>query len=158
MVVCLDSGEPRRTCAMLLQTAAEFLLKEVDFVSSLYQAAELEVRTTERYVLVTLGGIYSYLASKDVPGRFRRPAWYVPTFVVVFAGLRALGLGLRQCQLLQWLKTTEAKALVGNVDAGWVQSFTKGAPIVAGTATAFYVVLTILTLVIAWRATRSSSD
>jgi len=144
--------------AALTQQAVEFLTKEADFVYQLYQATELEVRSTERYVLIGLGGLYSYLATKTIPDRFRKLAWYAPPFVVLFAGIRALGLGLRQKQLLEYLQVTEAKALEASGVIGWAQSFTNGKPIVATTAAVFYVLLFILTVAIAYRMTSRSSD
>ncbi|HXH94338.1 MAG TPA: hypothetical protein VNN25_22365 [Thermoanaerobaculia bacterium] len=141
-------------------TAADFLSKEATFVYDLYHAAELEVRLTERYVLLALGGIYSYLATtaaKEIPIRFRRLAWYAPTFVVVFAGFRALGLGFRQKEITEWLLRAEYSAHIAK-PAGWAQSTVCGFPIMAATASVFYIVLTVTTGFLAHRMSRSDSD
>jgi hypothetical protein len=58
--------------ASLSVEAVQFLTKETEFVYAFYQAAELEVRATERYVLIGLGGMYSYLATRDLPAPFLR--------------------------------------------------------------------------------------
>jgi hypothetical protein len=139
----------------LPQAAVELLTKEAEFVYNLYQTAELEVRATERYVLLGLGAMYSYLVTKSIPDRFRSIAWYAPTFVVLFAGIRALGLGLRQKQLLQYLdKVTEARILQANSAAGWAGNFRCGKAYVAWTAGSFYVLLACMTIVLALRMTR----
>jgi hypothetical protein len=139
---------------LLSKEAVEFLTKEAEFVYAFYQAAELEVRATERYVLVGLGGMYSYLATRERSAPFSRLAWYAPTFVVLFAAIRALGLGLRQAELLQYLKSGEVKVLgCAGASAGWAHSFTAGLPIVATTAGVFYMLLVGLTFAIGWRMT-----
>lgn len=132
------------------KAAADLLTTQLKFAYDLFLAAEAEVRSTERWLLVTLGAMYSYLATKAhaaFPPPLRRVAWYSPAFIVVFAGIRALGLGLRQWQLLEWLKTTE-KGGWSQVDRTWT---------VTATATGFYVVLAVATFVIAYRMTRPSS-
>jgi len=136
----------------------DFLTKEAEFAFGLYQAAELEVRTTERYVLVALGGIYSYLATKsgEIPLRFRRLAWYSPTFVVIFAGIRALGLGLRQAEVTRWLCMTEHKLSPNAV--GWAK-FTHDSPwVVTATACAFYLVLAVVTILAAHLMSRIEDE
>ena len=128
----------------------EFLTKEADFAFNLYQAAELEVRATERYVLVGLAAMYSYLAAtKDIP--FRKYAWHAPTFVVVFAGIRALGLGYRQWGVVHYLQTVEAKVLCADASLGWAKF--KQWPIVTLSAVLFYVLLLTFTIFIANRMT-----
>ena len=118
---------------------------ELKFVYDLYLAAENEVRSTERWILVILGGIYSYLAAKgtpEVPLPVRRLAWYSPTFIVVFAGIRALGLGLRQKGVMDWLRANEPATSWANSDHLFV---------VTATATFFYVGLAVATVLIANR-------
>ena len=137
-----------------MASVGSFLTSESNFVYDMFQAAELEVRTTERWVLITLGAIYSYLATKaktEVPQPLRRLAWYSPTFIVVFAGLRALGLGLRQGQILNWLQVVETKVLGPN-GGGWAQA--KHLWVVTATATTFYLVLALATVIIARRMNR----
>lgn len=139
---------------LLMASVADFLTNESKFVYDMFQAAELEVRTTERWVLITLGAIYSYLATKaktDIPPPLRGLAWYSPTFIVIFAGLRALGLGLRQGQILDWLKAAETRVLGPN-GGGWAQA--KHLWVVTGTATTFYLVLALATVIIARRMNR----
>lgn len=48
-------------------------------------------------------------------------AWFAPSFVVVFAGIRALGLGWRQGALLSYLKRVEVDALP-QTDAAWAHA------------------------------------
>jgi len=151
--------------------AISFLTKEADFAWSLFQAAELEVRATERYVLVGLAGIYSYLAStKTIPSRFQKVAWHAPTFVVVFAGIRALGLGVRQWQLMRYLRTLEGNVLCADVNVlcgnakalcpvakiGWAHSFIGQRSIVALSAGLFYVLLATFTIFVAYQMTKKS--
>jgi hypothetical protein len=132
-----------------------FLAKEAEFVYSLYQAAELEVRATERYVLIGLAAMYSYLAAtSDIPRQFRNVAWYAPTFVVVFAGIRALGLGWRQAQLMRYLRDMEGQVLGSDACSGWAHSFLAQRSIVALSAGVFYFVLAIFTALIAYRMTK----
>src|SRR4051794_4067756 len=127
--------------------ALEFLTKESEFVYGLYQAAELEVRSTERYVLVTLGALYSYLATRaatDIPPRFRPLAWYTPVGLVVFAGIRALGLGLRQHWVLKWLERAETRVLPRDgvpASVGWANFSTCHPWVLSTVATIFYVFL-----------------
>jgi len=126
-----------------------FLTKEAGFVYNLYQAAESEVRMTEGYVLVGLGGIYSYLATKKGRVPFGRIAWFIPTFIVAFAGLRALWLGVRQAELLKYLEKIEANLLQMNASLGWATSFRQTGNFMSVTAGAFYVLLLIVTIVVA---------
>jgi hypothetical protein len=138
------------------QTTVDFVSNESKFVYDLYHAAELEVRLTERYVLLALGGIYSYLATtaaKEIPIRFRRLAWYAPTFVVIFAGLRAMGLGIRQKQIMAWLLRAENSSLIDQ--PGWAQSSVCTFPIMATTAGVFYIFLAVTTGFLAYRMSRS---
>jgi hypothetical protein len=139
----------------LAQVAAELFKQQATFVYDFFQAAELEARATERYVLVALAGMYSYLATKEVPRQFRRLAWYAPTLVTVFAGIRALGLGWRQRQTLDYLIEMERRLPPPNQVRGWGQWFTKQVPFVSISAGVFYVLLIILTLVIAHRMTKT---
>ena len=139
------------------QTTVDFVSNESKFVYDLYHAAELEVRLTERYVLLALGGIYSYLATtsaKSIPRRFNRLAWYAPTFVVIFAGFRAMGLGFRQKEIMHWLLRAENSSLVG-LPPGWAQSTVCGFPIMATTAGTFYIFLAVTTAILAYRMSRS---
>ena len=134
---------------LITEAAAKFLTTESKFVQDLFQAAEVEVRSTERWLLIALGAIYSYLATKartEVPQPLRKLAWYSPTFIVVFAGIRAFGLGFRQWQVLNWLAQTETSVLGAN-GGGWAQS--KHPWIVTATATGFYVILALATFIIA---------
>jgi hypothetical protein len=128
----------------------EFLTKELDFVFSLYQAAELEVRSTERWLLVALAALYSYLATKaarDITARFPRLAWWTPVALVTFAGIRAIALGLRQHYVMIWLQTAETTILPP--DFGWA-SFSESKPwIVSITVAVFYGALVLATTVIA---------
>jgi hypothetical protein len=93
--------------------------------------------------------MYSYLATKHIPSQFRRLAWYAPTFVVVFAAVRALGLGLRQAQLMRFMATAEAKLLTSDSDVGWAKSFICGPPYMSTTAGVFYIVLAAVTIAVA---------
>ena len=98
------------------------------------------------------------MATHEIPARFRRLAWYAPTFVVVFAGIRALGLGLRQPQISLWLKQTESVALGTQAHMGWAVFFREQPSVVATTAGVFYLLLTILTATIAYRTTLKTSE
>jgi len=138
---------------LLEKVAVDFLSTEAGFVYKLYEAAELEVRASERYVLIGLAGMYSYLATKGVPAQFRSWAWYAPTFIVLFAAIRALGLGWRQGQLIRYLRDTEASVLGASASAGWAHSFIAQKSIVAASAGIFYVLLLIATIIIARRMT-----
>jgi hypothetical protein len=146
-----------------------FLTKEAEFAWSFYQAAELEVRATERYVLIGLAAMYSYLAStKSIPRQFQKIAWHAPTFVVIFAGIRALGLGWRQYQLMRYLQALESRVLCGDVkvvcgevkilcadaNVGWAFSFIGQKSMVALSAGLFYVLLAIFTVFVAYQMTK----
>jgi hypothetical protein len=71
----------------------------------------------------------------------------------LFAAIRALGLGLRQAELLRYLKSGEVNVLKTGASAGWAHSFTAGFPIVATIAGVFYILLVGLTFTVAWRRT-----
>src|SRR5688572_4288501 len=120
-----------------VNAAAELFKQQIAFVYEFFQAAELEARATERYVLVALAGMYSYLASKEIPRQFRRLAWYAPTLVTVFALFRALLLGWRQSQLLDYLMKVERRLPLPSRVPGWAQWFTKEVPFVGMSALVF---------------------
>jgi hypothetical protein len=121
---------------------------EVDFAFKYFEAAELEARTTERYVIVALGGVYVYLAANVT--QINRLAWFAPTVVVLFAAARAIGMGWRQGELLTYLGKIENKLpLPGAVD-GWAKWYKDRPPLVAISAVLFYAFLAVVTLVIAF--------
>lgn len=138
----------------LAQVAAELFKQQAIFVYEFSQAAELEARATERYVLVALAGMYSYLATKEVPRQFRRLAWYAPTLVTVFAGIRALGLGWRQRQLLDYFDR-DGKATTAAEPGSRVGAVFRASALCFDFSGVFYVLLIILTLVIAHRMTKT---
>jgi hypothetical protein len=129
--------------------ASELITQETAFVYKYFEAAELDARTTERHILIALGAIYSYLSAKaaslEVPGW----AWYAPTLVVLFAGIRAAGLAWRQRQLLDFLAKTESAFLSSDGYPGWAQWYNAQKPLIAVTAAVFYVLLVGVTLAIA---------
>jgi hypothetical protein len=134
-------------------SAAELLKQQSAFVYEFFQAAELEARATERYVLIALATMYSYLAANGtaIPPQFRELAWCAPTLVTVFAGIRALGLGRRQKQMLDYLKEIEARLPPPGEIPGWAHWFSKQVPFVAISAGVFYLLLTALTVFVAYK-------
>lgn len=135
--------------------ATELLNSNIDFVYAFFQAAELEARQTERYVLVTIGAIYTYLTTKEIPARFRQLAWYAPVLIVAFAAIRALGLMLRQMQLLDYLTEIETKFPLPNQAPGWAYWYGKQASVVAWPTAMFYLLLIVVTVVLAYRMRKS---
>jgi hypothetical protein len=138
-----------------LSATAGLLKDDVAFVYAFFQAAELEARQTERYVLVTLGGMYSYFATKEIPDRLRRLAWYSPVLIVVFAAIRALGLMLRQEQLLNYLKHVEQHFPYTADAPGWANWYARQPSVVALPTVLFYLLLFAITLFIARRMARN---
>ncbi len=129
------------------EAGGELLKQEASFVLEFFQTAEHEARATERYVLIALGAIYSYLAAQK--GELPPGAWYAPTFVVVVAFIRAVGLGYRQKQLLKYLQEMEGRLTLPSGVSGWAEWFSKLPPFIAISAGAFYVLLIVVTLVVA---------
>ena len=71
------------------QAAGDLLKQEVTFAYAFFQATEFEARTMERYVLIAVGAMYSYLATtKQIPLPYPQLAWYAPTLVTVIASIR----------------------------------------------------------------------
>lgn len=144
---------------MDMSFVTEYSKQDLDFVYSLFQAAELEARTTERYLLVTLGGMYSYLSTKEIPARLSKMAWYAPALVTLFSAVRALGLLARQVDALNYLKLVEHQyPLAGNLHGWALRSSASPLPLLIVTATLFYVVLLVGTFAVARRMTRQASD
>ena len=88
----------------------EFMQIDVKFAIELFQAAENEARETERFILLAIGAIYAYL-TKEIPNNFMQVAWFSPPAIAIFAAVRALGLMLRQRQVLKYLKSVEPSGL-----------------------------------------------
>jgi len=135
-------------------TASELLKQEVGFALDVFQAAELEARSTERYVLIALGGMDSYLATKQIPEPFRRLAWYAPSWLTAFAALRALALGWRQRQVIAYLYDLECRVSLTSLAPGWAKGQLAQLPFVALSAVAFYGALLFVTLGVARRMTK----
>lgn len=129
--------------------APELLKHNVTFVYAFFQAAELEARATERYVLVALGGMYSYLATQNIPVDLGRLAWYAPALVAVFGAIRALGLLLRQGQLLDYLVEVDRRLPLQGGVPGWAQWSGTKLSVLALPAAVFYILLIGLTLFVA---------
>ena len=131
------------------QASVDFLKQEAAFVFEFFQTAEHEARATERWVLIALGAIYSYLATQKIPSGLSVVAWYVPTFVAVAASVRAVGLGWRQYHLLRYLKKVERQVALPSQVPGWALSYTKAPPFIAISAVIFYAFLIVGTFAIA---------
>jgi hypothetical protein len=127
------------------EMASELTKAEIGFVIKYFESAEVEARTTERYVLVGLGAIYTYLAAhvSDLP----RIVWFAPPLVVFFAAVRALGMGWRQGQILAYLKQVESELAITRT--GWAKWYKDQPPFVAVSAASFYVFLLVVTLGVA---------
>ena len=137
---------------------AKLLDQEVAFVFRFFEMAEREARATERYVLIGIGAIFSYLATQEsVIEELPLLVWYAPAFVVLMAWFRAVSLGFRQKQLMSYLKTLEAKLTLPTRDSGWATYFTNQGPFVAVWAATFYLVLLLVTVVIAVIMTGSAT-
>lgn len=128
-----------------------FLIKQAEFAYELFAAAENEARSGERYLLVAVGGIYSYLLTHatDVARSFGCAPWLVPPILVVFAGVRAAVLAVRQAALLRYLKTLEERAISATPGVGWAHAFQGGPPVLSMWAFAFYIAFFILTTIAA---------
>ena len=125
----------------------DILQADVAFATALYTAAEAEARQTERYLLIALGAMYAYLTTKDIPQSLQKIAWYVPAIVTAFTGLRALGLGLRQHDLLKFL------ACMKGGQSQFAIAFLSGPSYLAYTIGAFYITLFAASLAVALRVT-----
>ena len=109
----------------------------------------------ERYLLVALGGMYSYLATKKIPQYYRRLAWYAPTLITALAAFRAFVLGLRQAQIWNYLKEVETQIPLPSGVQGWAHWYKCQTPYVFITAVVFYALVLGSTLIIARRMTKS---
>lgn len=132
-----------------LSEASELITQETAFVYKYFEAAELDARVTERHILIALGAIYSYLSTRTASLNLPGWVWYVPTLVVLFAGIRATGLAWRQRQILEFLAKAEAALLSSHTYSGWAQWYGAQKPLIAATAAGFYVLLFSVTLAIA---------
>ena len=136
--------------------AADLLNQQVSFLYAFFQATELEARAMERYLLLALGGMYSYLATKEVPQQYRGLAWYAPTGIAAFAALRAVVLAVRQAQIWRYIgEEVERQISLPSGVQGWAHWYNGQTPYVLITAAAFYVLVIVSTFVIARRMTRT---
>ena len=126
--------------------ASELVRAEIAFVIRYFETAELEARTTERYVLLVLGAMYTYLAAHV--SELSRIAWFAPTLVVFFAAVRALGMGWRQGQILTFLKKLEGDLPVARM-SGWAHWYKDQPPLITLSAAAFYIFLLAVTFGVA---------
>ena len=131
------------------KSMTELLMSDMAFAQTFFQAAELEARETERYVLIALAAMYSYLATKEIPPSLHRLAWYSPTLIVVFAGVRALALGCRQGKLLNYVASIQQS----DGTQGWAVWFSKQWSSLTVATGLFYLTLLCITLIIARRMT-----
>jgi len=127
--------------------ATDFIQIDINFAIQLFQAAELEARETERFILLAIGAIYAYLTTKEVPDKFKRVAWFSPPAIAIFAAVRALGLMLRQVHMMEYLNRVESSGLEDSQRlAFW---FSHQPPLLALPMGIFYLLLIGITLAIA---------
>jgi hypothetical protein len=127
--------------------ATDFMQIDINFAIQLFQAAELEARETERFILLAIGAIYAYLTTKEVPDKFKRVAWFSPPAIAIFAAVRALGLMLRQVQMLEYLRSLESCGLADS--RGLACWLSHQPPVLALPMGIFYLLLIGITLAIA---------
>jgi len=126
----------------------EFMQIDVKFAIELFQAAENEARETERFILIAIGAIYAYLTTKEIPPNFKQVAWFSLPAIAIFAALRALGLMLRQRQVLKYLKSVTTSGLADSRGlAIWLSNQPSVLAVPMGI---FYLLLIGITLAIAF--------
>jgi hypothetical protein len=103
-----------------METASEFLLKEYEAVRREMDAAVKETRTLERYALVAVGAIWSWVVASDRP-EFDPLKW-LPALLVGFLAFRAVALTLHVDFIARYLAKAE-KAFVLPDGLGFEQQF-----------------------------------
>jgi hypothetical protein len=148
---------PNNTAEGALPTprpAAEIALhaEQCKYLYQLFDADEKEVRQLERYLLVAIAAIFSFLVNQITKADYTN-LWYFPAFLTCIAGIRAGALGNRQRVWLRTLAEVEQRwaTSVGseyrNNGPGWASLYNRyGSYAVTGSAMLFYVALLALTI------------